>query len=169
LLVAGQGCASRFQAIFNRMQIRAAQPSDAKEVDRLFQEFVNYLRAIGDPTEYRFSSQQYLEDGFGPDPGFRGLVAEHDAGLIAYALFCKAYDGDYRRCLDLIDLYVQEDYRGQGIGQLLIDRLGEIARTEGCSRIAWVVNKQNAGAIRFYERLGAGYSDDCHFMYLDLQ
>jgi hypothetical protein len=74
------------------MHIRAALPADADAIDRLFREFVAYLRTVGDHNEYRFGAQQYLEDGFGRDPAFRGLVAEDQARVIGYLLFSKGYD-----------------------------------------------------------------------------
>jgi hypothetical protein len=54
--------------------------------EMLFQVFVSYLRSIGDECDYRFGAQQYLADGFGRDPAFRGLVAEDASVLIGYPL-----------------------------------------------------------------------------------
>ena len=56
--------------------------SDAAGIETLFREFVDYLRSIGDKSEYRIGAQQYLTDRFGSDPVFRGLVAEDESGLI---------------------------------------------------------------------------------------
>jgi len=150
------------------MQIRAARESDAPAIDALFREFVTYLRSVGDRNEYRFGAQQYINDGFGPDPAFRGFVAEDGGQLLGYALFSKGYDGDYVRYLYVVDLYVRQGARGRGIGKLLMNAVGDIAQREGIKRVAWSVHKKNLDAIRFYERLGAKYSEDCHSMYLEL-
>ena len=150
------------------INIRPAQPSDTEAIGSLFEEFVAYLRSIGDQTPYDFGARKYLEDGFGSDPAFRGIVAEIEEGIVGYALFCKSYDGEYLRCFYLIDLYVGTRSRGQGIGEMLMKDLIRIGRTEGIRRISWAVHKHNLGAIRFYERLGASYSDDVHSMHLDL-
>jgi GNAT superfamily N-acetyltransferase len=150
------------------MIIRPCLASDAAGIESLFREFVTYLRTIGDETDYRFSAQQYLSDGFGTDPAFRGLVAEDASGLIGYLLFCRTYDGEYVRNFYVVDLYVQRASRGNGIGRKLMNALRNLALAEGIKRLSWAVHKNNAGALRFYEALGAQYSSNTHVMYLDL-
>ena len=150
------------------MKIRAAQATDAKAIETLFREFVAYLRGIGDPTEYRFDANKYIEDGFGPDPIFRGLVAEEESGLAGYLLFTRGYDGDYVRHFYIVDLYVKDSFRGQGIGGLLMKAVADVARKEGITRLTWAVHKSNASALRFYRGLGAQIADDTHVMYLEI-
>ena len=150
------------------MIIRACLASDAAGIELLFREFVAYLRSIGDNYDYRFGAEQYLTDGFGSDPVFRGLVAEDASGLIGYVLFSRSYEGDYIRGFFIVDLYVRKDSRGKGVGRMLMQAVSDAARAEGISRLSWAVHKSNAGAIHFYETLGAQYSLDTHVMYLDL-
>ena len=150
------------------MIVRACLASDASGIESLFAEFVEYLRSIGDNNDYRFSAQQYLTDGFGKDPAFRGLVAEDASGLIGYLLFSHCYDGDYVRSFYIADLYVRKDSRGNGVGRMLMEAVRNVALAEGISRLSWSVHKKNAGALRFYEALGAQYALDSHVMYLDI-
>jgi GNAT superfamily N-acetyltransferase len=150
------------------MTIRACVASDAEGIESLFREFTAYLRSIGDDSNYRFSAQQYLADGFGADPAFRGLVAEDTSGLVGYVLFSRTYDGDYVRNFYIVDLYVREASRGNGIGRMLMNAVRQVALAEGTARLRWAVHKSNGAALRFYEALGAQYSTDNHVMYLDL-
>jgi GNAT superfamily N-acetyltransferase len=150
------------------MIIRACLESDAASIETLFQEFVAYLSGIGDNHDYRFSAEQYLRDGFGADPAFRGLVAEDASGLIGYLLFCRTYDGEYVRNFYIVDLYVQQGSRGHGVGRMLMNAVQKAANDEGISRLSWAVHKTNTGARRFYESLGAQYSTDTDVMHLDL-
>lgn len=150
------------------MRIRPCLASDAAGIESLFQEFVQYLRSVGDNTDYRFSARQYLADGFGTDPAFRGLVAEDESGLAGYLLFSRMFNGEYQRAFYISDLYVRQSSRGRGIGRSLMDELRKIALAEGVARLSWSVHKENAGAIRFYESLGAAYSADSHVMHLDV-
>jgi len=150
------------------MTIRQCVPSDAASIEKLFQEFVAYLRSIGDESVYRFGAQQYLTDGFGADPAFRGLVAEDSSGLIGYVLFSRIYDGDYVRSFYIVDLYVRQGSRGCGTGRSLMNAVRDIARNEAIARLSWSVHKNNKGALRFYEGLGAQYCADTEVMYLDL-
>jgi GNAT superfamily N-acetyltransferase len=138
------------------------------EGETLFREFMAYLRTIGDEREYRFGAKQFLADGFGSDPVFRGLVAEDASGLIGYVLFSRSYDGDYVRHFYIVDLYVQQASRGKGVGRMLMNAVRKLALAEGIARLSWDVHKNNEGALRFYEGLGAQYSAKTHVMYLDL-
>jgi GNAT superfamily N-acetyltransferase len=151
-----------------KMTIRPCLAPDAAGIELLFREFVAYLRSIGDENDYRFSAQQYLTDGFGSDPAFRGFVAETSSGLIGYVLFSRSYDGDYVRTLYVVDLYVQQASRGKGVGRALMNAVRNVALAERVTRLSWAVHKKNAGALRFYKALGARYASDAHVMHLDL-
>jgi ribosomal protein S18 acetylase RimI-like enzyme len=150
------------------MIIRECLASDAVAVDLLFQEFVAYLRSIGDESHYSFGAQQYLADGLGADTTFRVFMAYDASSLIRYVLYSRTYDGDYVRNLNIIDLYVQEASRGNGVGRMLMGAVEKRAQAEGITRLSWAVHKNNAAAIRFYETLGAQYSSHSHVMRLDL-
>jgi GNAT superfamily N-acetyltransferase len=149
------------------MTVRPCLGSDAAGIESLFREFVAYLRSIGDENDYRFSAQQYLTDGFGSDPAFRGFVAEDASGLIGYVLFSRSYDEYYLRSLYVVDLYVQQASRGKGVGRALMNAVRNAALAEGVTRLSWAVHKKNSGALRFYEALGARYASDVHVMHLD--
>lgn len=151
-----------------RAIVRAYAAADAEGIEKLFREFVAYLRSIGDQNDYRFDAKQYRADGFGADPAFRGFVAEDESGLVGYLLFSRYYDGDYVRNFYIADLYVLQAARGRGIGRLLMDAVCQLAQMEGVVRLTWAVHKNNAGAIRFYEALGAKYVREAHVMHLDL-
>jgi RimJ/RimL family protein N-acetyltransferase len=51
---------------------------------------------------------------------------------------------------------------------MLMAAVRNLALAEGISRLSWSVHKKNAGALRFYESIGAQYAADSHVMYLDL-
>jgi GNAT superfamily N-acetyltransferase len=150
------------------MIIRPCLAADAAGIESLFHEFVAYLRSIGDEGNYRFSAQQYLVDGFGDDPAFRGFVAEDVSGLAGYVLFCPHYDGTYVRNLYIVDLYVQQAFRGKSVGRMLMNAVRDVALAEGVTRLSWSVHKNNSGALRFYEAIGAQYCADTHVMYQDI-
>ena len=150
------------------MKIRPCEPADAPAIEDLFQEFVSYLRSIGDQADYRFSAEQYVADGFGRVPSFRGLVAEEEGSIAGYVLFAPMFDGDYVRGLYIVDLYVRPQFRSRGTGRDLMKAVEDIARAEGRKRLTWGVHRHNTRAIRFYESLGAAIVTESHTMYLDL-
>lgn len=58
------------------------------------------------------------------------------------------------KTLFIDDLCVDEAARGQHIGQKLYQFALEFAKTKGCYNLTLNVWNDNAGALRFYERLG---------------
>ena len=55
----------------------------------------------------------------------------------------------------LDDLYITPEFRGVGIGTLLVNSVIAKARETGCNKIRWQVSDWNSRAIGFYKQLGA--------------
>ena len=53
------------------------------------------------------------------------------------------------------DLFVEEDYRGRGVGHALIDATVEAARERGLHHVEWFTATDNEVAQRLYDRTGA--------------
>src|SRR5215813_1627902 len=100
------------------MKIREATADDAEDVSKLASEFHHYLSSLGDPTRFNFNASTYVRDGFGENPAFHGLVAELEDNVVGYLIFHFGYDTDRsRRLAYVVDLYVNEAFRGRGIGK----------------------------------------------------
>jgi ribosomal protein S18 acetylase RimI-like enzyme len=56
--------------------------------------------------------------------------------------------------LELSRLYLSRDYTGQGVGQMALSLIAEIARSLGRDYVWLHVMDSSAGAIRFYESSG---------------
>jgi ribosomal protein S18 acetylase RimI-like enzyme len=54
----------------------------------------------------------------------------------------------------LEDLFVEEAYRGRGVGRTLLDAVMEWARARGCRRLRLDTNERNERGIHLYESLG---------------
>jgi GNAT superfamily N-acetyltransferase len=144
-------------------------PSDAYRIGQLAREFADYLRSLGDTADFRFDAQAYLRDGFGPRAAFSGIVAEERGLIIGYLLYHPGYDTDRaERLLNVVDLYVEEGFRGRGAGQALMEAAAAIGRREGASGLIWTVYYANESAAEFYKRLGARYVKGLDIMYLEI-
>jgi ribosomal protein S18 acetylase RimI-like enzyme len=132
-------------------------------------EFESDLRSLGLPAESAFNAEAYLRDGFGSDPAFSGLVADTGTELLGYLLYHLGYDiDDAARILYVVDLYVRRDSRRQGVGQALMGEAVRVCRELGGSQVCWSVYRSNALAFRFYEGIGASYTDDERLMNLNV-
>lgn len=137
-------------------RIRAAEEGDSTQIGLLAGQFADYLRGLGDQTDFNFNAEAYLRDGFGSDPAFEGIVASRDDTILGYLLYCPGYDTDRGvRLLHVLDLYVRDDARRQGVGRALMLEAASICRLRGSRELVWSVYEPNKLAVEFYEGLGA--------------
>jgi len=149
--------------------VRPAMPDDADRVGQLAHQFADYLRSLGDMTDFAFDAQAYLRDGFGSRPLFLGIVVETESQIIGYLLYYAGYDTDRAvKLLHVADLYVDERFRGRGAGRALMAEAAAIGRREGASGLIWSVFSPNKAAAEFYKRIGATYVMELDWMYLDI-
>ena len=108
------------------------------------------------PEEVTLTLSQFEEDGFGPNPAWKALVAVDEAqNVIGFALWYLRYSTWKGRRLYLEDLYVEEGWRRAGVATALMLALREEAQKAACNGMVWQVLDWNEGAKRFYEKLGA--------------
>lgn len=90
------------------------------------------------------------------DPAFEVMLAEDDGRAIGYTKLGPPHLPFEPRgeAAELRQLYVVEDYKGQGIAAALIDWVIERARARGADHLYLSVFIDNHRARRFYERYG---------------
>jgi GNAT superfamily N-acetyltransferase len=148
--------------------VRTARAEDAISIGALAFQFADYLRSLGDTSEFRLNYETILRDGFGANPAFFGLVAEENGQVIGYLLYHFGYDSDRaERRLDIADLYVEKTRRNQGAGKALMAQAAKIARDAGAEQMVWSVFKPNEIGTRFYEGIGAQRIEELFLMKLN--
>lgn len=73
--------------------------------------------------------------------------------------FALAPDTDEDRWLQLSKLYVKHPFRGRGIGREVVAWIEEECVRRNIQQLWLTVNKDNAGPIAFYERVGFAIVD----------
>jgi ribosomal protein S18 acetylase RimI-like enzyme len=147
--------------------VRPACADDASDIGKLAQQFAEYLRELGDQTEFKLNAETYLRDGFGKQPAFLGIVAENGERVIGYLLYHFGYDSDAAsRNLHIVDLYVDREMRNKGAGTALMGAAAGIAVKGGAQELIWSVYRLNSLAASFYEGLGAQRITEVFFMKL---
>lgn len=140
--------------------IRAAQPVDIPALMRL-----KRLLAAGEDSLHavRATAADWLRDGFGPAAGFTAFVAEADhAGTIVGMATCsqRIITGWSGPVIFLQDLFVETDYREQGVARALIARVAAYARDLGSPIVELTVRADNP-AQSFYLRSGFQHLPQC--------
>lgn len=87
---------------------------------------------------------------------YGAYLAERDGVALGFVSFTVGYSiwwgGEY---LALDDLYVADAARGAGVGERLMHAIAGECLSRGYRYARWTVERDNAGAQRFYGRLGA--------------
>ena len=137
------------------LTVRDAEPADLPAI-------VDVLNvAVGTTTVY--SERAYtLEDrstwfAARRGRGFPVLVAEADGRFAGFGSY-----GDFRDSIALPgyrttvehSVYVADGHHGAGVGRALVEALVARARAAGIHVMVGAVDAENAGSLRFHERLG---------------
>lgn len=89
------------------------------------------------------------------------LIAEYNSVPVGFALYFYNFSTFLGKPgLYLEDLFVEPEYRGQGIGKALLTELIKIAQKENLGRVEWWVLDWNKPSIDFYKSLGAKAMDE---------
>ena len=138
--------------------IRKATPADIPQILTFIRALATYER---DPHAVTATEADLLSHGFGPNPFYFCLIAEHanqPAGFAFYFFNYSTWKG--RPGLYLEDLFVQPEFRGLGIGRALLEKVAAIAVENDCPRLQWEVLDWNTPAIEFYRAMGAEFLDE---------
>ena len=138
------------------MEIRAAKLGDEQAIFALIQELALYEKA---PEQVSNSAEHLSQDLF---KSFvcEAIVAEENKEIVGFALFYTAYSTWKGKILYLEDFYVKEIHRNKGIGNMLFEKVVEIAKDKKVKRMDWQVLEWNALALGFYEKKGAELSSE---------
>lgn len=144
----------------DRIRIREATADDAPTVFRFIQALARFEQ-LEHEVEVAGAVERLTRHMTPPQAACDVLIAELDGTAVGFALFFPVYSTfKAERCLHLEDLFVEPAQRGRGIGEALLRAVANVAFERGCARLQWCVLDWNAGAIRFYERLGARVRPD---------
>ena len=126
------------------------------------------LQMIKGLAEYEKLSDQVVatEDGlrealFGAHPSAEVVVGYAGDQPAGFALFFHNFSTFLgQRGLYLEDLFVLPEWRGRGLGRMLLAHLARIAVERNCGRMKWSVLDWNEPAMRVYRGIGATPLDD---------
>lgn len=112
--------------------------------------------------------ETYLQrKGFGEHPSFKCIVAEVENKIEGIALVYKRFSTWKGDVLHLEDLIVNQNMRGKGLGEALLNEVVRYGNALGVKRISWEVLDWNTPAIEFYEKKGANVMRDWNVVHLN--
>jgi GNAT superfamily N-acetyltransferase len=130
--------------------IRELKPSDKQEWEKLFKGYGDFYKApIND--EILTTVWNWL---FDKNHVVNGLCYEIEGkivGIAHYRTMPRPLKGKYIGFLD--DLFVDPDFRGQKIGQKLIEALKNMAKSNNWQVIRWITHSNNKTAKKLYDKI----------------
>jgi ribosomal protein S18 acetylase RimI-like enzyme len=154
----------RSARLFMFSKIRSIEVSDLKSVITCLREFAE----LENLSEYLEIDENTLYSAIFADEAIvKAFVALADDKVVGYVLAYPSFSSfKGQMSYHIEDLYVSDGFRAQGIGEAMLREVARLAAANGWSRLDLLVQQQNAGAIRFYKRLGAQVNqDDRHFKF----
>jgi len=144
--------------------VEKAQLKDVAGIIDLMRDLAEYenLADYCEITEEKLNAAMFDDGAF-----VEGLVANNNGRFIGYALFYP-YFASFRgqRGFYLEDIYVDGEYRGKGVGEMILKEIAKTAKSRGFERIDFQVLDWNEPAIKFYKKLGAeSNSEESHFKF----
>ncbi len=137
--------------------IRKGDKRDIPAVLSLIRELAHYEKA---PDEVTNNEADMERDGFGKNPVFRWLIAEHKDAVVGMAIYFIKYSTWKGKGVYLDDIVVRESFRGNGIGKKLMDGVIIDCHSIGAKQLHWQVLDWNEPAIRFYKRYAASFDNE---------
>jgi GNAT superfamily N-acetyltransferase len=148
------------------LKINKADEENIPQIIRLMREFAEFENLL----DYFEATDERLKIAlFGETEVAEAILVFDDETPIGYAVFYPNY-ATFRgqRGLYLEDIYVTKEFRGRGVGELVLKYLAKEAKGRGFERIDFQVLEWNASAIKFYEKLGANRdNEERHFKFTD--
>ncbi|WP_348272167.1 GNAT family N-acetyltransferase [Ensifer sp. LC54] len=140
------------QSMIADIRIRAGKIEDAGAIHRAI---LAMGRGLDMADKVTCSVDDYRRFGFGPDAAFGSLIAEVDGGFAGLCLFFPIFSTwRGRPGVFVQDLYVDDRFRGLGIGERLLREVATWSKARGGDYLRLEVDGENVPAQRLYERLG---------------
>ncbi|MBQ8391310.1 MAG: GNAT family N-acetyltransferase [Clostridia bacterium] len=96
--------------------------------------------------------QSDIENCINDNPYLEGYVIEDSNGIQGYAMVAKSFSTEFGKpCIWIEDLYIKEDCRGLGLGNMLMDFITQ-NYTDCIFRLE--VEEENERAVKLYKKCG---------------
>lgn len=136
------------------------RPAAADDVATIHRMLTALARATAASDRFVSRPEDIARYGFGDEALFHSLLAERGGEAVGLCLYFYTFStwlgepGIYVQ-----DLYVADSARGGGVGRALLGAAARQGRRRQATHLRLSVDRQNAGARRFYERIGMDYRD----------
>lgn len=136
----------------NGLTLRFAQEKDVS----LILEFINKMAEYENMTNEVVATEELLKESLFERKAAEVVIGNYKEEPAGYALFFYNFSTFLGKPgIYLEDLFVKPEFRGKGIGKIMLSFLAKLAIERNCGRLEWSCLDWNKPSIRFYKKLGA--------------
>ncbi|HMS40945.1 MAG TPA: GNAT family N-acetyltransferase [Pyrinomonadaceae bacterium] len=147
-------------------KIKKAELANIPQIIALLCEFAEYENLL----DYVEITEERLEIAlFGEGKTAEAILAFDGETPIGYAVFYPSFS-TFRgqRGFYLEDIYITKSHRKNGVGEMMLRFIANLAKSRGFERIDFLVLEWNSPAVEFYKKLGAVRDEEeRHFKFTD--
>lgn len=130
--------------------IRVMTKKDKSDVLEMMRVFYASPAVFTNGSEEVFLSD--IENCINDNPYLEGYVIEDLNGIQGYAMIAKSFSTEFGKpCIWIEDLYIKEDCRGLGLGNMLMEFITQ-KYTDCIFRLE--VEEENERAVKLYKKCG---------------
>lgn len=130
--------------------IRVMTEKDKTEILEMMRVFYTSPAVFTNGSEEVFLSD--IENCINDNPYLEGYIIEDSNGIQGYAMIAKSFSTEFGKpCIWIEDLYIKEEYRGLGLGNMLMEFITK-KYTDCIFRLE--VEEENERAVKLYEKCG---------------
>lgn len=134
------------------VEFRKGQDTDIPLIISFIKELADYEKL----TDEMIATEELMRHWLFEKEKAEVIFAIIEGKEVGFALYFHNFSTFLGRAgIYLEDLYVKEEYRGQGCGKAILKELARIAVERGCGRLEWSCLDWNQPSIDFYRSLGA--------------
>jgi GNAT superfamily N-acetyltransferase len=139
------------------LKLRIAEEKDTP----LILKFIHELAEYEEMSNEVVATEEILKESLFYKKAAEVVLAEYNGEDVGFALFFHNFSTFLGKSgLYLEDLYVKPEFRGKGIGKVLLSYLAKLAIERGCGRFEWWCLDWNKPSIDFYLSKGATPMDE---------
>ena len=141
-----------------KIEIKPATVADVPLILSLIKDLAAYEKLSHEVV----ATESILHESlFGEKPYAEVVIGYYDSIAAGYVLFFHNFSTfTGRPGVYIEDIFVKEDYRGNGLGRALFLYVVGLAKDRNCKRLEYSVLTWNEPALNFYKQFGAQRLDD---------
>lgn len=140
------------------LTIREGTENDISLILSFIRELAEYEKLLHEVVTDESTLKESL---FGKRNVAEVIIGEWNEKPVSFAIYFHNFSTFLGKPgLYLEDLYVTPEFRGKGIGKVMLSYLAQIAIDRNCGRFEWWVLDWNTPALNFYRSIGAVSMDE---------